>query len=422
MRSYTNKDGERISVSEEHLNTAIKIKKELQSASPSRKASMKQLVKMMEVEGFNDAEASENYRCLLKAYQKSVGELPEAPKYAEMVAEGTLESIKEIVGEIAYEKRESQHVLKELNRVKREVIDFTLMAKQIDKTLKEYDWSEFKINVEPKSLTEHQKRLIVVLSDLHIGALVNTDVNTYNFEIAKKRLEKFANKVIKKAEYNNVTHIDVVLCGDAVEHSNMRYGQAFDCEFTYSEQIVRASDVIIKFLTTLTKEGYSVTYAGFAGNHDRATDKDKNLNGDHAVRPINHIIKTFIENADLIDLTYVQTKDYSYALLNINGANFKFVHGDLDSFKDENLVAKHSAIDGVQYDAVIMGHFHHFRQIEVGMGKQIIMFGSLKGSDEYSQKLRRLSIASQGMIIVDVDGDYEAKSVNLQKEENDNCE
>jgi UDP-2,3-diacylglucosamine pyrophosphatase LpxH len=78
---------------------------------------------------------------------------------------------------------------------------------------------------------------------------------------------------------------------------------------------------------------------------------------------------------------------------------FKFVHGELDSYKVETLVNPHSAMDNVAYDAVVMGHFHHFREIEVGIDKRIIMFGSLKGADEYSEKIRRLSVASQGMIM-----------------------
>jgi hypothetical protein len=351
---------------------------------------------------------------MLKAYQKSVGELPEAPRHADMVADGKLESIKQLVGEIAYEKRENQHVLKQLNTVKREVIDFTIVADQIGQALEKKNFKELKLDIVPKIMIDNQKRMIVTLTDLHIGALVNTDSNTYNFEVAKERLARFAERIISKAKYNNVVFIDIVNCGDVVEHSNMRYGQAFDAEFTYSEQLVEASDLIIKFILAIAGEGYHISYAGFAGNHDRVNDKDKNITGDHAVKPINKIVKTFIENANVPNVTYVQAKDYSHVLLNVNGANFKFVHGDLDSFKDENLVAKHSAMDGVQYDAIIMGHFHHFRNIEVGLGKQIIMFGSLKGADDYSEKLRRLSLASQGMIIVDADGDFEPKRIVLQ--------
>jgi len=414
MRSYINKQGERITVSEEHLRTAVRIKKELQDASPSRKASLKQIVLLMEKEGFYDADSNESYRCMLKDYQKSIGELPEAPKYAEMVTEGKLESIKELVGDLAYEKRENQHVLRQLNKVKRDVIDYSLVADEIGKAFRDHDWSEFDFEIKPRE-KKSGKVMIVTLTDLHIGALVNTDVNTYNYEVAKKRLARFAERVIAKAKYNDISEIHIVNCGDVVEHSNMRYGQAFHTEFQYSEQLVKASDAIAKFIKAIAEEGFEMTYAGFAGNHDRVNDKDKNIDGDHAQRSINHALQVLIENAKGFEnVTYVQAKDYSHRLLNVNGRNFKFVHGDLDSFKDENLVAKHSAMDGIEYDAVVMGHYHHFRTIEVGMGKLIIMFGSLKGSDEYSEKLRRLSLASQGMIVVDGHGEYEPKRINLQ--------
>lgn len=413
VRSYTNQQAELVSVSEEHLRISTSIKKELQKASPSRKCSWRLHKVLMEKEGFYDSDINESYRCLIKDYQKSIGELPEVAKYADMVADSKLESIKQLVGDISYEKRENQLYLSEINKGKKELIDFALIAEQIRVALLNYNWSEFNIKPEPR-VSKSGKRMIVGLTDLHIGALVDTDINTYNFEVAKQRLQKYASKVIQKARYNDVVEIHVVNCGDVIEHSNMRFGQAFHSEFTFAEQIVRASDLIMKFLVILAKEGFKITYAGFAGNHDRVTDKDRNIDGDHAVRPINYTIQTFIENAQIENITYVQAKDYSHRLIDINGRNFKFVHGDLDSYRDENLVAKHSAMDGIEYDAVIMGHFHHFREIEVGVDKRIVLFGSLKGSDEYSEKIRRLSVASQGMIIIEADGDYEIKRVNLQ--------
>ena len=412
MRSYTNMDAERVEVSEEHLKTAVIIQKELQNASPSRKASLRLLVSMMEKEGFFDAEASENYRCMLKAYRKSIGELPEVAKHADMIADSKLKSIKELVGDMYYEKRDNQHYLKQINKGKRELTDFALITEEIGEAFRSYDWSKFKIDVEPK-VSKNGKQMVVALTDLHIGALVDTDINTYNFEIAKERLSRYAERVVSKAKYNNITDIHIVNLGDVIEHSNMRYGQAFHSEFTFSEQLVRASDVIIKFIKYLADEKlFNITYAGFAGNHDRVNDKDKNIDGDHAQRPINYAVKTFIENAEIGNVKYVQAKDYSHSL-NINGRNLKFIHGDLDSYKDENLVNKHSSLDNVSYDAVVMGHFHHFREIEVGIDKRIIMFGSLKGADEYSEKIRRLSVASQGMIIVDADGEIDVKRVKL---------
>ena len=409
MRSYTNKDGDKITVTEEHLKTAIKIKKELQNASPSRKASMKLLVKMMEKEGFYDAESSESYRCMLKSYQKQIGELPEVRKYADMVTDSKLESIKELIGEVAYEKRENQHVLKELNKVKREVIDYTLIAEQIKNAFENYDWSDFKFEYE--ELYNGEKAMIVCLSDLHIGALVDTDINKYNYEVAKERMNKYLSRVIEEVKANDVSNVYLVNLGDSIENPYM-HNLSYSCEFTMAEQIVRASDIIIKFIIGLSKH-VNVSFSGIAGNHDRFhEDKNKGLDGDHAVKAINYAVSTFIENSNIERVEYVQAKEYEHSFI-VNGLNIKAVHGDLDGINDINLIAKHSSLDNTSYSIIVMGHYHHHSVKEQGLNKTVVGFGSLKGADDYGAKNRRISSASQGFIIVDEFGNYEIRSVKL---------
>ncbi|MCY8549311.1 hypothetical protein MOD25_05240 [Bacillus haynesii] len=411
MRSYTNKAGELITVSEEHLITAVRIKKELQKASPSRRASWNQLVKLMEKEGFYDAENSESYRCMIKSYQKSIGELPDVQKHADMVTDNKLESIKELVGEISYEKRENQNVLREINKGKRELIDFSIVAEQIGNAFKNYDFSSLKIETSP--LPSSGKKMIVGLSDLHIGALVDTNVNQYNFNIALERLSVYASKIIREANMNNITDLHVVNLGDVIEHSSMRFNQGYNVEFLFSDQIVRASDLIIKFLMFLAEKRFNVSYAGIAGNHDRIVDKEKNIDGDHVVKSINYSIKSFIQNTKTERITFNESDDYEYRL-EINSRNIKFIHGDRDSLKDESLLAKHSAMDNIVYDMIVMGHYHSFRDIEVGLDKRIVTLGSLKGADDYSKnKLRKLSSPSQGIIIVDENGDVEIKRIKV---------
>lgn len=411
MRSYTNKQGELVTVSEEHLQTSVQIKKELQNASPSRRASWNQHKKMMEVEGFIDSDTNESYRCLIKDYQKSIGELPQVEKHADMVADSKLKSIKELVGEISYEKRENQGYLKQINKGKRELIDFALLVEEIANAIGEYDFS--KVQLEPYPyLQSNGKKMIVGLSDMHIGALVDTDINTYNYNVAIARLSAYASRIITEALNNGITDLYIVNLGDVVEHASMRFSQGFNAEYVFSEQIVRASDVIIKFLMYLAKEGFNLTYAGIAGNHDRITDKDKNIDSDHAVRVINFAIRTFIENAGIKNIKFEDAKDYSHSI-EMNTRNFKFVHGDLDSLKDDNLVAKHASMDGVDYDMVVMGHYHHFREMEVGFDKRVVVFGSLKGADDYGERIRKISVASQGLIIVDENGDIDVKRVKL---------
>lgn len=409
MRSYINKNGDKITVSEEHLETAIRIKQELQKASPSRKASWSQLTKLMEVEGFYDSDNNEAYRCMIKAHQKSIGELPEAPKYANMVTDGKLESIKGLVGEIAYEKRENQHVLRQLNKVKRDVIDYTLIAEQIGNAFKEHDFSDLKMEYIP--IVRADRTMIVNLSDLHVGAIVNNEYNTYNFEIAKQRMQKYLDEVVGRCKRDDITNVYVMNLGDVIENPYM-HNLSYTCEFTFAEQIVRASDLIIKFLVGLS-EHVHVTTAGIAGNHDRFNaKKDENLEGDHAVKGVNYAIQSFIENTKNERIVYEQAKDYSHSL-SVNGVNIKFVHGDLDGLNDANLIGRHSSIDNKNYSLIVMGHYHHFEARELGRDKMLFVCGTLKGTDYYGDKTRKHSAVSQGIIVIDSNGKVSMERINL---------
>lgn len=411
MRKYTNKENESIEVSKEHLDTAVKIKKELQGASPSRKCNWKLLVKMMKEEGFDDADNSESYRCLIKAYQKSIGELPEAPKYADMIADSKLQSIKNLVGEVAYEKAENKVYLKEINKGKKELIDFGIIANNLDDVFKNYDFSE--IIIEETPIEDTGNKMVVQLSDMHIGAIVDLDINKYNFNIAVGRLSLYASRLLKDAELFDVSEIYVINLGDVIEHSNMRHNQGYFAEFPFSHQTAKASDLIIKFLCFLSNKGFKVKYAGIAGNHDRITDKDKNIDGDNAVVIINQAVESFAKYANGHNIEYVQAGEYRHGF-EVNGRNFIAVHGDLDNKNDDNLLSRHSKIDNVDYDVVLTAHLHTRELREIIRGKFVSVSGSLKGADEYSlNKLRKISCPSQSYIIISDDGEMRFNWVEL---------
>lgn len=399
-----------MTVSKEHLDTAVKIKKQLQAASPSRKCSWSLHKKLMEQEGFFDSDTNESYRCMIKAYQKEIGELPEVTKYADMVADSKLESIKQLVGELAYEKRTNQSILRELNKVQREIIDDTFLFEQIGNAFKNHDFSQFRFNTNNIKQVNGSV-LVAMLADLHIGAIVNNHLNVYNYEIAQRRLQMYLNEILLECKRLNISKVFVMNLGDVIEHAVMRFAQAYNVEFPFSEQIVRASDLIIKFLLSLA-EHVEVEYAGIAGNHDRITDKDKNIYGDHVVKAINFAIKTFIENTGIKNIKFEEAQDYQHSK-EINSVNFKFVHGDLDNIKNENLLAKHSSMDGIDYDYLVMGHYHHHRVIEAGLNKSIVVCGSLKGVDDYAIKNRVISSPSQTMFIIREDGKVDVRKVVL---------
>lgn len=416
MRSYTSKEGEVINVSEEHLLTAVRIKRELQMSSPSHRCNWSKHRKLMEKEGFHDSEASENYRLMIKNYQQSIGQLDSKEKYVDLVADSKLNSIRESVGEMAYTKREVQIESLKLGKLKRELTLYGVVAEQVYNALV----NELTISIPKWSYQERKpigdRRMVVFLSDWHIGSVVvNVNGNSYNYVIAKKRITKFVKRIVDIAKQNNINDIDVVCLGDMTEHVSMRsVNQAFESEFPVTVQMVKAFELIRDLLVNLT-EHFNVTYRGVSGNHDRFNGKkDDNIDGDSTIFVINYMVKQFAEVSKIPRLEYFESDNINYsATLSINGINMKLVHGDNE--KGNSILASHSALDGVLYHVVAMGHLHHFSVKERGYNQYEAYFGSPMGQNNYSKKGKFGSGSSQGLIIVNEHGELDFRRIDLQQ-------
>lgn len=417
MRSYRNKNGEIIEVSKEHLDTAVEIKLLLQKDSPRNQCSWAKHKKMMAQEGFDDSENSESYRQMIKHYQKSIGELPTAETFADKVVTSKLESYKELVGEMTWHKRENQKYLKEINKGKRNIIDGSLFIQEVTteirNVLSQVKWEEI-ISHTFSPIPKHENtRMILCLTDWHIGAKVDVEGNTYNYEVARQRIHDAVDQAIAIATERKVYRIDVVYMGDILEHAYMRNSQAYHAEFPVSRQMALGGRLMIEVLVKLSKTFFT-TYRGFAGNHDRMNgDKNGNIDGDTGMVVVNEMVQLFVETADIDNLMYVDTHHFHARIIDVNGRNFKFVHGDLEKRADHGKIHDHSSRDDIKYDAIVYGHFHHFFVLEVGVDRFEIRVGSTKGSDDYSEKLGVGSAPSQAVILVSDNGEIEVKRLRL---------
>ncbi|MCY9758356.1 metallophosphoesterase family protein [Paenibacillus alvei] len=415
MRSYTNKEGEVIFVSQEHLDVAVQIKRELQMASPSHRTNWVTHQKLMEAEGFFDSESSENYRQMIKSYQVSTGTIESREKQADLVADSKLNSIKEAVGDLYYTKREVQMENLKLGRLKREITLFGVIAEQVREALLVELNEIIPTYVYQKRLESSAGRMVVLLSDWHIGATIdNVKGNSYNYKIAKKRIKKYLDRIKKIAHDECITDIDVVCMGDMTEHVSMRkVNQAHEAEFPLAVQIVKAYELIRDFIVNLSDE-FNVTYRGIGGNHDRMNgDKGDNIDGDSTIFVINFMVKEFVENAGSERISYVEVDDINYSTsFEVAGYKMKFVHGDNE--KGSKKLASHADIDNTSYNVLAMGHLHHHSVKEVGQNKYEVYVGSLQGANNYAMKGKFLSNASQGVIVVNSYGDIEIKRIELQ--------
>lgn len=412
VRSYVNRKGERIVVTPEHIETAIKIKEELQKLSPTRRCSWTRHKNMMQQEGFTDSDTNENYRCLIKRCQKELGVLPSQTTHAELVSDGKLQAIKDEIGSLNSTKLDLQEQARRTRKLIRDTNKGVIFTEEVARALQ--STTLVKPNnpvVLPNWETDEDNSMIVCLSDIHYGAHVDISENYYDTEAVRYLLEEYARKVVASIKRFHVTSVDIVNLGDIVEHAYMRNQNLFDSEETLSEQIVNVTRLIIEFIQYIRDNVELVTYRAIAGNHDRMQgDKNNNLNNDHAVRVSNSIIKMWIELAGS-DVRFIDTDDY-FTDLDLRGFHFAFVHGDRNSIKKSTTLAELGETHDKHYDAVISGHIHHNYMVEVGNNRYQVAFGSVKGMDDYSVKLGAKSSRSQGIVLVN-DSNFEIKTIGL---------
>lgn len=413
MAGYTNKENEFIEVSDGHINTAIEIKLQLQKASPSFRCSWSKHKKMMEKEGYYDSENSENYRQFVKKEQSKRGKLPSVATHADMVADSKLQSIKNEIGEISLRKREAQNNFRELNKLKRDLTDNVLFVEAVHDAVKD---KEFGLKIEHVPVFDSdkpKKKMIAGLSDIHYGALVDVEGRYYDTKVAEKYIIKYTEELEKLAIKENVEEIYIMNLGDIIEHISMRAQSFFGTDKVLAEQVTEVSDLIIKMISKLSVS-FKVKYSGINGNHDRSSGRKKDeIYKDGMVSISNKIIETYIKYSNNKNVEFIEAEPYHH-IVTVGSRNFLFVHGDKHNLKKDTVLAEQSGIYGIDFDAIIGGHIHHFTTREVAEDKYIVTFGSIKGTDEFSLKtIGATASRSQGVVLVDEDDEFEIKQVKL---------
>lgn len=399
MYSYTNRRGETVYVNDDHIVTAIRIKIELQKASPSNKCSWNVHKQLMEQEGFNDSENSEAYRLFIKRQQHNRGLLPSSQKYMDLVADKKLESLKEMVGDMYVERRALQNVNRELNKTKRQIADEFLVIDELKDLLKvEITTTQQKLVYNNPS---NHRVAVITPSDWHIGLLTNG----LTFKDARKRIDDYIAKVKYYCEMYEIDTIFVANLGDIINHVYMHKNtQAYSSEFTVAEQINNAVRVMYDLLVALSMD-FKVNYLGtISGNHGRMSVKGETLTGDSVEAVVDGLIRTLIDVSKdkTVNLSYIN-EGYTteYIDYQIFGKNFVFVHGDKETRDGSAIIKKYSSMLSKPIDVLVKGHTHTFKVETENHGRKIITSGCLMGSDDYAEGLGYITEGSQLMIVVD---------------------
>lgn len=293
-------------------------------------------------------------------------------------------------------KRSAQNANRELGKVKREMADRILLFEELKEHISEIDFSELK-GEKLEKLPKTDNRMLVSASDWHVGLLTDD----YNYDVTLEKIERYAQSIIKYAKLFQVSDVYVTGIGDLLEGAYMRSPQAFEIEFTFSEQVSKAIEALFKLINLLSEELNVVYIGAVAGNHSRMFTKNFTLenNTDSAENIIDETIKSFIRMSDNPRITIRDKKQSNREIfIEINNKKVKIVHGDLLPINGEK-ISKLISSDGIDYDILLFGHYHNVNIAERNHGKMEIGTGSLYGTDGFSKMLGHETLASQTIIV-----------------------
>lgn len=243
--------------------------------------------------------------------------------------------------------------------------------------------------------------VIVTLADLHIGAEYYSFGGVYNSDIAKDRLNKYLEEIIKIKKRHNSQNCYVVMLGDQIS-GNIHRTIAVSNREDVIQQVMKASALVVDFVYELSKVFTNVHVNSVNGNHSRLSTKEDSVKDErldslipwYLEAKLGHIPNIKVENENI---------DSTISMFTVRDKIYIGVHGDNDFFSDAGAARLSMFLGFIPY-CIISGH-KHFPAMNECSGIQMIQVGSLGGSgDDYTIQKRLRGQASQTILVCNNDG------------------
>lgn len=244
--------------------------------------------------------------------------------------------------------------------------------------------------------------MVVLLSDLHIGATFDNRFGRYNTDVAVERMSELLSNVLELQRMHNSENCYVLSLGDQISGIIHKTIQVTNRE-NVIEQIKIATELIANFCYKLSQHFNNVNLISVSGNHSRLThNKDNAMHDDRLDDLISWAVGLSLYNVENFHVIENDI-DTSIALFNIRGKSYVATHGDYDGFTKGD-VQKLIATIREFPEAWFTGPLHTIAVDEVNEIK-MIRGGSLAGSgDDYTVEKRLTGKASQLVCVIDDNG------------------
>jgi predicted phosphodiesterase len=253
--------------------------------------------------------------------------------------------------------------------------------------------------------------IIIHLSDLHFNELVDIVGNKYDFNIASKRLHKFAEKIQMYLKVHNINNVYLTLTGDII-NSDRRTDELLSMATNRAKATILGAKLLSQFILDINRFA-NVNVISVSGNESRIREEYTHIGAlgtDNFDFMIYEIMKILFENNKGVNFISGDTFEF---LFGINGSTFLLCHGhNLRKMNDTviNKVITKWSKKGVNVDLILCGHIH-----ETLITNTLARNGSLVGNNAYADvSLNLEGKASQNIHLVYKDGSIDSIKVDLQ--------
>lgn len=252
----------------------------------------------------------------------------------------------------------------------------------------------------PAPIVDGDKSMIICLSDLHIGQCFSSYFGEFNSDIAKERLHKYMDELLKIAKLNKVKNAYVCMLGDNISNSLHKTIEVSNKE-NVIDQLKLSIEYITSFCYELTKHFEEVYLASASGNHSRLQPKDLAQHSERLDAFIAWDVCRALQNQENFHSLLDQGIDDGISKIEIDGKSYLLIHGDFDATTRQGYM---KLADMVEFfpNYILCGHRHY---CSYSQETKFVQSGSLAGVGcDYTVEKRLKGKASQMVCVCDKSG------------------
>lgn len=260
------------------------------------------------------------------------------------------------------------------------------------------------------TIKQHESKgkqaIIVQIADTHFNELVDLKHNKYDFEVASKRLQKFAHHIKEYATFYNVSEIFIAITGDLL-NSDRRLDEKLAMSTNRAKATFLGVHLLKHFILDLNSIA-NVSVGCVSGNESRAYELGwvDIVSSDNYDFVIFEMLRLLLPNINFI------TSGGLELVVEVNGHNVLLIHGhqlgNMQNDKIAKVISKY-ARNGIILDFMMCGHLH-----ETKITDMFARSSSLVGANAYSENALLLSSRAAQNIYIMKDNERHDIRIDLQ--------